>query len=345
MASLGIIMPAVIDEHIDELLRATSRSFHLTLTALPSSIRDQLGLLYLLARLADTIADSKTKDVSMLIDALDGYRELLVEGNEIDLEHIAQIQENSDEKMLLENLDSVLRAFSQIDDLDRDLMLKCLLIIIQGQRLDLVRFGALGSDLTTLDTDLELDEYTYHVAGSVGEFWTSISLLHELKDGVDDLEKFETLGIRFGKALQMTNILRDIPADIELGRCYIPKEKLNEINLDLESLRSSESIDSFRPLYDEYLDLTCDHYDAAIQYIRMIPRKHRRLRTACIMPVVIGLETIKLLRSGNILDAENRIKVDRKSIRRIAIMSSIGTWIKPIENRLLNIRSINARKI
>tara|TARA_B100001113_G_scaffold172768_1_gene141434 strand:- start:233 stop:424 length:192 start_codon:yes stop_codon:yes gene_type:complete len=63
------------------------------------------------------------------------------------------------------------------------------------------------------------------------------------------------------------------------------------------------------------------------------------------MPVVIGLETIKLLRSGNILDAENRIKVDRKSIRRIAIMSSIGTWIKPIENRLLNIRSINARKI
>ena len=143
-----------------------------------------------------------------------------------------------------------------------------------------------------------------------------------------------------GKAKEIKNLI-----DSNITKFKSIYNKLNEINLDLESLRSSESIDSFRPLYDEYLDLTCDHYDAAIQYIRMIPRKHRRLRTACIMPVVIGLETIKLLRSGNILDAENRIKVDRKSIRRIAIMSSIGTWIKPIENRLLNIRSINARKI
>tara|TARA_Y100001970_G_scaffold284809_1_gene402987 strand:- start:18607 stop:19620 length:1014 start_codon:yes stop_codon:yes gene_type:complete len=336
-------MPAVIDEHIDELLKATSRSFHLTLTALPSSIRDQLGLLYLLARLADTIADSKTKDVDMLIDGLDGYRNLLTDGENIDLNNIAEIQDNPNERRLLENLGSVVNAFEEREKVDRDLMIKCLLIIIQGQRLDLVRFGALGSNLAALNTDSELDEYTYHVAGSVGEFWTSISLLHEIKEGVSDSEKFQTLGVRFGKALQMTNILRDIPADIDLGRCYIPIERLNQINLDLESLRSSESIDSFRPLYDQYLDLACDHYDAAIEYIRMIPRKHRRLRTACIMPVVIGLETIRLLRYGNILDAENRIKVDRKSIRRIAIMSSVATWIKPIENRLLDIRAKNAR--
>ena len=49
-----------------------------TLTSLPNSVRDQVGLLYLLARLADTIADSKTKDVDSLIEALDGYQNLLV---------------------------------------------------------------------------------------------------------------------------------------------------------------------------------------------------------------------------------------------------------------------------
>ena len=60
-------MAEVIDEHIDGLLKATSRSFHLTLTTLPNSVRDQVGLLYLLARLADTIADSKTEDAEALM--------------------------------------------------------------------------------------------------------------------------------------------------------------------------------------------------------------------------------------------------------------------------------------
>ena len=63
-------MAELIDEHIDGLLKATSRSFHLTLTSLPNSVRDQVGLLYLLARLADTIADSKTEDVEALIEPI-----------------------------------------------------------------------------------------------------------------------------------------------------------------------------------------------------------------------------------------------------------------------------------
>ena len=36
-------MAEIVDEHIDGLLKATSRSFHLTLTSLPNSVRDQVG--------------------------------------------------------------------------------------------------------------------------------------------------------------------------------------------------------------------------------------------------------------------------------------------------------------
>ena len=86
-------MAEIVDEHIDELLKATSRSFHLTLTSLPNSVRDQVGLLYLLARLADTIADSKTKDVDALIEALDGYQNLLVNDEKLDLSNIALLQD------------------------------------------------------------------------------------------------------------------------------------------------------------------------------------------------------------------------------------------------------------
>ena len=100
-------MTEIINEQIDGLLKATSRSFHLTLTNLPKSVRDQVGFLYLLARLADTIADSKTEDVNALIEALDGYQNCLI-GNEIlDLQNIANMQEDLDEKRLLENLDFI----------------------------------------------------------------------------------------------------------------------------------------------------------------------------------------------------------------------------------------------
>ncbi len=343
MARPGEAMGQVINPHIDGLLKATSRSFHLTLARLPSSVRDQVGLLYLLARLADTIADSKTEDAQALIEALDGYQELLLEQGTVDLSGIAAMQEDADEKRLLDELDSVIAAYRSMATKDAELMQRCLDIIISGQRLDLVRFGALGSELTTLDNDAELDDYAYRVAGSVGEFWTAVTLLHELEGAIEDTSTFDALGIRFGKALQMTNILRDIPADIALGRCYMPSQRLAEVGLSHEDLRNPESISAFRPLYDSYLDLACEHYEAAIRYIRMIPRKHRDLRLAILLPVAIGLDTLALLRSGNVLDSAERIKVDRSRTKRIAVLCAIGTRFKPLEDRLLDKGATKAR--
>ena len=92
-------MAEVINSHIDGLLKATSRSFHLTLTTLPKTVRDQFGLLYLLARLADTIADSKTENAEALIEALDGYHGLLVDDEAVDL---SQFKSNHSLKVLVQ---------------------------------------------------------------------------------------------------------------------------------------------------------------------------------------------------------------------------------------------------
>src|SRR2546430_17549514 len=45
-----------------ELLKRVSRSFYLSLAVLPASVRRILGLAYLFARAADTIADSRLID-------------------------------------------------------------------------------------------------------------------------------------------------------------------------------------------------------------------------------------------------------------------------------------------
>ena len=69
-------MSVLIGEEIDKLLETTSRSFYPTLKYLPKKIRGQIGLLYLLARVADTIADSKVGDTEVLIDVLTNYNDV-----------------------------------------------------------------------------------------------------------------------------------------------------------------------------------------------------------------------------------------------------------------------------
>jgi farnesyl-diphosphate farnesyltransferase len=217
----------------------------------------------------------------------------------------------------LRNVEKVIDALSVYDKGDQERILKCLDVIVGGQVLDLQRFGIAreGGNISSLNSEDELDDYAFRVAGCVGVFWTEMSLAHIIKLPKDKEELFFENGIRFGKALQMINILRDIPEDLRFGRCYIPGHRLEEYALTPNDLLDSNNIGTFRPLYDEYLDLTSGHLDAAVEYIRMIPERQFRLKAASMLPVLIGQRTVTLLREGNILDSEEKIKVTRDEMK------------------------------
>ena len=312
-------MSVLIGEEIDKLLETTSRSFYPTLKYLPKKIRGQIGLLYLLARVADTIADSKVGETEELIEALTQYNDV-AQGRKQDLPdlmELAKIQSNPDEGELLRNVQKVVDALSVYEKDDQVRMLECLDIIVSGQILDLQRFGIAreGGNISSLQSEVELDDYTFRVAGCVGVFWTKMSLAHMMKLSKEKEELFFENGIRFGKALQMINILRDIPEDLRFGRCYIPGHRLEEHGLTPNDLLDSSNIAKFRPLYDTYLDLTSEHLDAAVEYIRMIPDRQLRLKAASMLPVLIGQRTVTLLREGNILDSEEKIKITRDEMK------------------------------
>ena len=312
-------MSVLIDPDIDSLLEKTSRSFYPTLKYLPKKIRGQIGLLYLLARVADTIADSKEGETESLIQALTEYNEV-AQGRSTelpDLTHLADIQANADEGELLRNVQKVVDALKIYNEGDQQRMLECLDVIVGGQILDLQRFGIAreGGNISALQTEKELDDYTYRVAGCVGVFWTKMSLAHIISIPKDKEELFFENGIRFGKALQMINILRDIPEDLRFGRCYIPEPSLEKHGLVPNQLLEPDNIDAFRPLYDSYLDLTSGHLDAAVEYIRMLPDRQFRLKAATMLPVLIGQRTVTLLREGNILDSDEKIKITRDEMK------------------------------
>ena len=312
----------LINAKIDKLLETTSRSFYPTLKYLPKKVRGQIGLLYLLARLADTIADSKHGEAEILLDLLGKYNDV-VQGRETtlpDFSELAEIQTNPHEAELLLNAEDVIEGLQEYDQGDRERILECLEVIVGGQILDLKRFGTAmeGGSISSLDSDAELDDYAYRVAGCVGTFWSKMSLAHLMTLSPDKEKIFLEKGIRFGKALQMINILRDIPEDLRFGRCYIPSEALAEHGLVPEDLLEDSNLDSFRPLYDAYLDLTNDHLEAATDYIRMLPDKQFRLKASCMLPVLIGQRTVTLLRTGNILDSDEKIKVTRDEMKSYA---------------------------
>ncbi len=319
---------------MQDLLRQVSRSFYLTLRILPRSIKTQLGLAYLLARAADTIADTQLVDIRRRREALLLLRNSIQEACEGRMPLLPDFGEFSEaqkaiagqgtpaERTLLENLEDLLDTLRGFAADDRIRIRDVLNIITQGQEMDLIRFGAASADqIAALGTDDDLDGYTYAVAGCVGEFWTHVCRAHVFQNASLNYDLLFANAVRFGKGLQLVNILRDLPRDLRQGRCYIPQEQLLKHGLKPQDLLDSDAIGRFRPLYDDYLQRSKSHLAAGWQYTMLLPYGCVRIRLACAWPILIGMRTLERLHAGNILDARYRIKLSRSEVWKLMLRS------------------------
>ena len=312
------------DPSLQSLLRDTSRSFYLTMRILPRAVRPQVGLAYLLARTTDTIADSELVPLESRLGALADLRGRIMgeSSGPLNFASLAPSQDSEAERALLERCEEPLRFLAGFAEEDRRLIREVLNTIISGQELDLRRFGAARSPhLASLETEAELDDYTWRVAGCVGEFWTRLCRAHLFpRKNADDPALLRD-GIRFGKGLQLVNILRDIPADLRKGRCYIPRQSLKAAGLTPEDLRSAASEPRFRALYQAWLGRAGDHLQAGWNYTNALPPGQRRLRLACAWPILIGARTLRRLRGENVLDPTRRVKISRREVRALVARS------------------------
>lgn len=320
---------------LNELLKQTSRSFYLTLRMLPDAVRPQIGLAYLLARTTDTIADTEIVPLEQRLVALAALRARILgqSRSPLNFGELARQQGLPAERTLLERVEDSLAQLYALSTADLALVRQVIDTITSGQELDLKRFGrwggekmvnkACGDDLPTsaLQTDAELDDYTYRVAGCVGEFWTKMCRAHLFPDAALDDAGLLTDGVRFGKGLQLVNILRDLPADLRQGRCYIPTERLATAGLRPEDLLNPATEPEFRPVYHALLDRAEAHLAAGWNYTNTLPAGQWRVRLACAWPILIGVRTLERLRIGNVLDASQRLKVPRAEVYDLMLRS------------------------
>jgi farnesyl-diphosphate farnesyltransferase len=315
-----------------DLLRRVSRSFYLSLAILPRPLREPIGLAYLLARASDTVADTRLLPRAERLRHLASLSLAYAGTPAPDPAGVARacapLQAHAAERELLERVGEALARVDRLAAGDRAAVRAVLATITEGQRFDLERFPGEDADgLAALDTVADLDRYTYLVAGCVGEFWTRRCIAHRPRLAGWDATAMSAAGVRFGKALQMTNVLRDVPADLRHGRCYLPARELAPLGLTPRDLLDPARTAAARPLLDRLLRDALDHYDAAWRYTLALPRAEWRLRLACAWPLLIGLGTLAAIaRHPDPLAVARPIKISRGAVRTILARSSLAVW-------------------
>ena len=90
----------------------------------------------------------------------------------------------------------------------------------------------------------ELDQYCYYVAGVVGQMLTRLFCLHSAAVAKNH-DALMALAISFGQGLQMTNILKDVWEDYQLGACWLPRQLFAEEGFDLRDLSTGRNRQGF----------------------------------------------------------------------------------------------------
>jgi phytoene synthase len=228
---MTVVIPIIAAQTPDEVLehvKSSGSSFLIGMLAVPKERRRAMFGLYAFCRAVDDIADSEQSD-AVRLGLLQEWRV-----------HVDALYEGRATHAIMELL---LPGVSEYGIRKEDLI-----GVIEGMETDAMK-------IVFRPTWEELDTYCDRVASAVGR--VSVCIYGE------NTEAGRTLAHHLGRALQLTNILRDIDEDAARGRVYLPLEALEEAGVDTDQL---EEI-----LLHPALDLACravarkaaQHFDEA----------------------------------------------------------------------------------
>ena len=296
----------------------------------PADVRDQVSLAYLFARAADTIADTDLIDRPRRLDYLSQLKAQFVSdhiawGPVRDIqEAVGPLQQDSAERVLLERLEDCFRLFQGFSPEDRRRVQRLMTTLTQGMEMDLSVFpGKSVENLTALKTLDDLDRYTYYVAGCVGEFWTDLMCAHRRALASWNVREMSEVGVRFGKGLQLTNIVKDVAHDLQKGRCYVPEPLLSDAGLKPRDLLDQRNLPQFRPVLSKLVRIALEHLDQGWLYTMAIPRYEARLRLSCMWPILSAGESLKLvMSSSDLLNPAVKVKIPRSKVYQIMALTT-----------------------
>tara|TARA_B100000029_G_scaffold182527_1_gene180141 strand:- start:13010 stop:13837 length:828 start_codon:yes stop_codon:yes gene_type:complete len=242
-----------LKKNIEKIITFPKSSFYWGMRILKKEKRNAMFVVYAFCKKVDTIADSNLPNKKKIKN----LNKLKSEINEI----FNNKPKNNFGIILNENI----KKFK--------LKKKYFFDVIKGVEMDI-------KNIMICPSKKNFNLYCYRVAGAVGLI--SLGIFGEYnKNG-------KSFALYLAKALQITNILRDIKEDEEMGRIYIPKEILNKYNIKKEKISLMIQNKMF-PKACWYLSKIADHN------FKMAKKKLKYCSENKLKSAVLMMETYKIL--------------------------------------------------
>ena len=282
-------------------LPRVSRTFALSIEALPPSLRESVRVAYLLCRIVDTIEDEPLVPQAERSLRFDCFEALLLEdaSDPLQLELLFRNPDPSDpEALLASQAGAVFRCFRALPGPTREAIRPHVLDMSLGMRMYTRRAAAHGG--LQLQDMPDLARYCYYVAGTVGELLTDLFELTQPELPEAQRKAVHELAADFGQGLQLVNILKDVAGDMERGVIYMPRSLMEQHALEPTQLLEPSRRDASLALVREVADHARHSLERAKRYVRQWPLPHGEpIRLFCAVPLLLALATLEELEASD----------------------------------------------
>ncbi len=311
-------------------LPRVSRTFALNIRVLADPLREAVEIGYLLCRTADVLEDSWPGTAAEIRAR---FERLLagLGGDAAAATALAAaapaMSAPAAERDLLAGFPRVLRAWRALLAPDRDALDEGVRTLAAGMCRYATRAAERRPGVPYLDTEDELRDYCWTVAGCVGVMLTRLFGAHEgagpARGAPDERRRLE-LAPAVGEGLQLTNILLDWPIDVRRGRCYLPAEWLAEHGLEPSAL-----VGAARPATAVLAGRLEERARAALgrvpDYLDAIPARATRYRLFTLWPALWALASLEHARADPEFPwGERRPRLGRRRLWREVARGLLG---------------------
>jgi phytoene synthase len=283
------------------IARSAAKNFYYGFLVLPAPKRNALSAVYAFMRHADDISDDPSIPAQQRREKLDEWIRAL---------RRVIAGEPTDDPVLFALADSQKNYNIPIELLEK---------LVQGTAMDVPQQGIApksppGEGIAQLqyETFDELYDYCYHVASVVGLICIRIF-------GYRD-PRAEKLAEQTGVAFQLTNIIRDVKEDAEMGRVYLPQEDLARFGVEAGSLMDGTAFVSLRPLLEFEAERAREFYRAADE---LLPLVDEESQPALWTLVEIYRRLLKRIAARNYDVFSQRVRLS--TAEKLAVLSK-GFW-------------------
>ncbi len=275
------------EAYCQQKTRQSGSSFYYSFFFLPAPRRRAITALYAFCREVDDVVDECD-------DPLQAQRQL-----EQWREEISKLYRGEPEHPVGQALLPVIHAF--------DLAQEHFLEIIDGMEMDLHHQG--------YENFSRLSLYCYRAASVVGLMAAEIFGYQNRQT----LKYAHDLGMAF----QLTNILRDVREDAQMGRCYLPADEMAHFNVSFEQLQQGQWHEGMTGLFALQAERAEGYYQQAFA---RLPEEDRYHQLSGVIMARIYHRVLEAIQEQGYPVLQRRVSLPRRHKIRLALHCAWQEW-------------------